>query len=171
MIGERLYLSPVNTEDAETYIKSMNDKALDGFSPYYSVISSKNDLKWLFEPNSDIQRYAIVLLDEDIMIGCISLQNINHRNRNAFIGIFIGEEEHRSKGYGTEAIRLILDYGFKTMNLHNIMLSVFADNTAAITCYKKVGFRESRRRREYVFKDGKYIDKIFIDILENEFVK
>jgi RimJ/RimL family protein N-acetyltransferase len=51
------------------------------------------------------------------------------------------------------------------------MRSVFAENTAAITCYKTVGFRESRRRREYVFKDGKYIDKIFIDILENEFVK
>ena len=57
------------------------------------------------------------------MIGCISLQNIDHRNRNAFIGIFIGEEENRSKGYGAEAICLILDYGFKTMNLHNIMLS------------------------------------------------
>ena len=55
------------------------------------------------------------------------------------------------------------------MNLHNIMLSVDADNKAGITCYKKVGFQESGRRREWIFKDGKYIDKIYMDILEREF--
>jgi RimJ/RimL family protein N-acetyltransferase len=87
----------------------------------------------------------------------------------AFIGIFIGEDEQRSKGYGAEAIRLILGYGFKTMNLNNIMLSVHEDNYAGIACYKKAGFREAGRRREWVFKDGKYIDVIYMDILAREF--
>ncbi len=172
VIGEQLYLSPVNTDDAEIYIKWMNDKAVaSGFGQYSWVVSSKNEMKWLYEPGSDTQRYAIVLLDGDVMIGCISLQNIDHRSRNAFIGIFIGEEEHRSKGYGAEAIRLILDYGFNTMNLHNVMLSVDADNKAGISCYKKVGFRECGRRREWIFKDGEYVDKIYMDMLESEFGK
>ena len=170
IIGERLYLSPVNTDDAETYIKWMNDKAVAiYFGSYSSIVSSKNELKWLLEPGSDMQRYAMVLLDGDIMIGCISLQNIDHRNRNAFLGIFIGEEERRSKGYGAEAIRLILDYGFKTLNLHNILLSVHADNPAGIACFKKAGFRESGRRREWIFKNGKYIDVIYMGMLEREF--
>lgn len=172
IIGQRLYLSPVNPDDAETYLKWMNDKAVAGnFGQYHWIVSSKNEMKWLFEPASDTHRYAMVLLNADVMIGCISLQNIDHRSRNAFMGIFIGEEEHRSKGYGAEAIRLILEYGFQTMNLHNIMLSVDADNHAGISCYKKVGFRECGRRREWIFKDGKYIDKIYMDILESEFRK
>jgi len=50
-------------------------------------------------------------------------------------------------------------------------LSVDADNQAGISCYKKVGFRECGRRREWIFKDGKYIDKIYMDILESEFRK
>jgi RimJ/RimL family protein N-acetyltransferase len=100
------------------------------------------------------------------MIGSISLHNIDHRNRHAFIGIFIGGAEHRGNGYGTEAVRLILSYGFKTMNMHNIMLSVHADNLSAINCYKKAGFRETGRRSEWVFKDGAYIDVIYMEILE-----
>lgn len=170
IIGKRLYLSPINIDDAENYIKWMNDKAVAGnYGQYSLLVTPKSDMKWLFEPESGVHRYAIVLFDGDVLIGSISLHDINHVNRTAFTGIFIGEEEYRSKGYGAEAIRLILEYGFKTMNLNNIMLSVHGDNFAGITCYKKVGFREAGRRREWVFKDGKYIDVIYMDILAREF--
>lgn len=170
MVGRRLYLSPIHADDAEIYLKWMNDEAVAShYGQYAWLVSSKNDLKWLLEPDSDIHRYAIVLLEGDTLIGSISLQNINHLHRNAFIGLFIGEAEYRGKGYGAEAIRLILEYGFKTMNLHNIMLSVHADNIAGISCYKKVGFQEAGRRREWVFKNGKYIDVIYMDLLAREF--
>ena len=170
MIGERLYLSPVSTDDAEKYIKWMNDEAMAvDFNQYSGVVATKNDLKWLFEPQNGIQRYAIVLLDGDVLIGGIALQNIDHLSRSAFFGIFIGEEEHRGKGYGTEAIRLIVHYGFKTLNLNNISLSVHVENHAAIACYKKVGFKEYGRRRECWFRNGKYLDAIYMDMLAREF--
>lgn len=168
--GERLYLSPTNPDDAETYITWMNDKAVaTNFGQYPSVVSSKANMKWLFEPGSDMQRYAMVLIDGDIMIGSIALQNIDLLNRNAFLGIFIGEEAHRSKGYGAEAIRLLLHYGFNTLNLHSVMLSVTADNAAGMACYRKVGFQDAGRRREWVFHDGQYIDTLYMDILAREF--
>ncbi len=169
IIGERLYLSPVNVDDAETYLRWMNETVAQSFGQYSLVVSSKDDLNWLFKPPADMQRYAMVLLDGDIMIGSISIHNIDHLNRNAFLGIFIGEEAHRCKGYGAEAIRLILGYGFNTLNLHNIMLSVNADNVEGVACYKKVGFREVGRRIEWVFKDGKYVDVIYMGILDREF--
>lgn len=170
MIGNRLYLSPVNNDEVDSYLKWMNDEAVaTNFSLYNRLVSSKNDLKWIYEPNSDMHRYAIVLLDGDGLIGSISLHNIDHLNRNAFIGIFIGEQKYRGKGYGAEAIRLLLNYGFKTMNLHNIMLSVHADNYPGIACYKSVGFQEVGRLREWVFKNGKYVDKLYMSIMENEF--
>jgi RimJ/RimL family protein N-acetyltransferase len=168
LTGNRLYLSPVNTDDAETFVRWMNDETVGlNFGQIMNVVGSKDDLKWLFEPPNDVQRYGIVLLDKDILIGAISLQNINHLNRNAFIGIFIGEAEHRSKGYGAEAIRLLLNYGYNTLNLNNIMLSVHADNEAAIACYKKVGFREAGRRSEWVFKNGKYVDNALRNFLRS----
>lgn len=170
IIGDRLYLSPVNADDKETYVRWMNDVAVAGtFRQYDLVVSLTSEMKWLFEPDSDMQRYAMVLIDGDVMIGSIALQNINHLDRHAFLGIFIGEEEHRGKGYGAEAIRLLLNYGFKTLNLNNVMLSVHADYPAGIACYKKLGFKEAGRHREWVFKDGKYVDVIYMDILAREF--
>ena len=169
IVGERLYLSPLNTNDAETYLRWMNETVAQGFGQYPLVVASRDDLKWLFEPAAGTQRYALVLHDDDLMIGSISIHNIDHLNRNAFLGVFIGEEEQRGKGYGTEAIRLILTYGFNTLNLHNIMLSVNEDNVGAIACYKKVGFREAGRRRQWVFKNGNYIDRIYMDLLACEF--
>ncbi len=173
IVSERLYLSPFNTDDIKIYTKWaewMNDRTVaDNFGGYHNLVSPASAKKTIEELKG--YRFDMILLEGDVLIGHISLHDIDHLNRNAFLGIFIGDEEHRSKGYGAEAIRLILDYGFKTLNLHNIMLSVHADNYAGISCYKKAGFRECGRRREWIFKDGKYIDKIYMDILAREFVK
>ena len=169
--ADRIYLSPIGDKsDAETYIKWMNDKAVaEYFGQYNQVVGSASNLNWLYEPPADMQRYAIVLADGDILLGSISIHNIDHLNRNAFIGIFIGDTQHRGKGYGAQAIRLILEYGFRTLNLHNIMLTVHADNLPAIACYKKVDFREVGRLPEWIFKDGKYVDKLYMGVLASEF--
>ncbi|MFA6948037.1 MAG: GNAT family protein [Eubacteriales bacterium] len=167
--GKRIYLSPIDADEVDNYIKWMNEEAVAAnFGQYNQVVASKADLKWIYEPPTHMQRYAIVLIEGDVLIGSISLHNIDHLNRNAYIGIFIGDAENRNKGYGAEAIRLILSYGFKTMNLHNIALSVHADNYSAIACYKSVGFIEAGRFSDWVFKDGKYVDKIFMSVKENE---
>lgn len=170
MIGKRLYLAPIDIDDAPFYLKWMNDEAVaKNYGQYTALVSSASDLKWLFEPDRGVHRYGIVPLDGDVLIGSVSLHDIHPLNRTAFMGIFIGEAAYRGRGYGAEAIRLILEYGFKTMNLNNIMLSVHADNAAGISCYKKVGFREASRRREWVFKDGKYVDVMYMDLLAREF--
>jgi RimJ/RimL family protein N-acetyltransferase len=64
---------------------------------------------------------------------------------------------------------LLLGYGFDTLNLHNITLTVQSDNARAIRCYEKVGFRVCGRCRESVFKNGGYVDTVYMDILENEY--
>ncbi|MCL2884711.1 MAG: GNAT family N-acetyltransferase [Oscillospiraceae bacterium] len=171
IVGERLYLSPFDADDTESYTNWaawMNNRTVaDNFGGYHNLVSLSSAKKALEELKG--YRFAIVLLDDDTLIGHISLHDIDHVNRNAFLGIFIGEEAHRNKGYGAEAIRLVLDYGFRTLNFNNVMLSVHADNASGIACYKKVGFREAGRRREGIFKDGKYVDKLFMDILAREF--
>ena len=171
IIGERLYLSPFDAEDVEMYSKWaewMNNKAVaDSYGGNCNRVSLSGAKKMIEKFGG--YRFAVVLLESDILIGHVSLHDVDHISRNAFMGICIGEDEYRDRGYGTEAVRLILSYGFKTLNLHNIMLTVHADNYAAIKCYEKAGFKEVGKCREWVYKNGKYVDKIYMDILEGEF--
>lgn len=169
--GERIYLSPTDKEETGSYICWMNDRAVaEPFGEYGRINGSQEDLGWIYRPPEHMQRYAIVLLEGDELIGSISIHNIDHLNRNAFIGIFIGSSEHRGKGLGGEALRLILDYGFRTLNLRSIGLSVHEDNPGAIACYKKAGFREVGRLPEWVFKDGRYVDKLYMCVTKREFI-
>jgi len=167
--GQRLYLSPMNTGDTEIYTKWLNDETVAAnIGQYRKVVSLETEQKYLDNAVSGGQNYAIVLLNGDKLIGNISLFDENAINRTATLGLFIGDEENRNKGYGAEAIKLILSYGFNTLNLINIMLTVDSDNTRAIACYKKAGFREIGRRRNAVYKNGQTVDMIYLDILNNE---
>ena len=108
-------------------------------------------------------------MEENKLIGNVSLEEIDRTNRSAVLGIFIGDKEYLNNGYGTEAIQLILEYGFKYMNLHSINLTVMEFNKRAQKCYIKCGFKETGRKRNCKFINGKYYDNIIMDILENEF--
>jgi RimJ/RimL family protein N-acetyltransferase len=168
--GERIYLSPINTGDVETYTKWLNDFEVSGnLGNFRQLISLNAEQKALEGMAGKGQHYSIVLQDGDVMIGGVSFNETDHISRKAEIGLFIGEAEYRNKGYGAEALRLMLDFGFQTLNLHNVMLLVHSDNERAMACYKKVGFREFGRRREAKYKNGRYIDVIYMDLLDTEF--
>jgi len=171
LTGERLYLSPFNPDYEESAVKWaewMNDRTVaDYYGGYHNHVSLASAKKAVGELQG--HRFDIVLSDGDVLIGHVSLHDVNHLHRNANIGIVIGEATHRGKGYGAEAIRLVLNHGFTALNLHNIMLSVHADNQAAIACYQKIGFAETGRRYEWVFKNGGYVDLVYMGILERDY--
>ncbi len=173
LVGETIYLSPRNSEDVEIFTKWLNDfQVTDGLGRSGLMVTLDGEKEY-FEKvhNNDMTKYyfVIVTLEKDEMIGTISLENINYINRVAKLGIFIGDEQYRGRGIGKEAIHLILDYGFNYLNLNSIQLSVFAFNERAIACYKKCGFKEVGRLREAYYLNGKYYDKVLMDILKSEF--
>ncbi|MDR2190210.1 MAG: GNAT family N-acetyltransferase [Candidatus Peribacteria bacterium] len=85
------------------------------------------------------------------------------------MGILIGEVDEHSKGYGTDAIQCLLDYGFNQLNLNSIELHVFDFNAKAKRCYEKCGFKEIGHRRQAYFNNGKYHDAIYMDITREDF--
>jgi RimJ/RimL family protein N-acetyltransferase len=171
IIGEHIYLSPINMDDLELYTKWMNDAEVVGnLGNYHRMLSLNNEKTALETLTKDGQNYAIVLNEGDLLIGGVSLNEVNHMYRTATAGIFIGESEHRSRGYGTEAMRLMVEYGFKTLNLHNIMLTVHSDNMRAIASYNKVGFTEFGRRRECRYIDGRYLDTVYMEITATNYI-
>ncbi len=172
LVGEHIYLSPVSTEDVEKYTKWMNDFETTDYigqsTKIYTLEKERRFLENCVEKEEGVT-LGIVKIEDDKLIGNCGLKSINTVGRNATLGIFIGENEERSKGYGAEAIRLLLDYGFNYLNLHEINLHVYSFNKRAIKCYEKIGFKEYGRRRESVYINGKYYDVISMDILSSEF--
>ena len=172
LVGDRIYLSPKNGLDneVEKFTEWLNDfETTDYIGRSAQIMSLKAEKEFLDSHYKEEASFGIVTLNENKLIGTISLEKINHINRTAMLGIFIGDKDYRSKGYGTEVIRLILDYGFNYLNLNSVALHVMSFNERAMKCYKKCGFKEYGRRRQCVFVDGKYYDKVGMDILAKEF--
>lgn len=170
LVGERIYLSPRNSEDVEIFTQWLNDfKTTDYIGRSYQIVTLDSEKDYLENPQKESFGFCIVTLKENKMIGTISLEKVNYINRVATLGIFIGDIDYRNDGYGSEAIRLILDFGFNYLNLNNINLDVLSFNERAQNCYKKCGFKEYGKRRKCIFINGKYYDKISMDILAEEF--
>lgn len=168
LVGKRVYLSTINVEDAETYVKWLNDFSVtEGLGTSDRILSLESEKEWILQ-NSNKCQFAIVSLENDKLIGACGINVIEQLRQCAEVGLFIGDEENRSKGYGEEALSLLIDYGFDYLNLNNIMLKVFAFNERAINCYKKVGFKEIGRRRQSYCLKGKFYDEVFMDILREE---
>lgn len=174
LIGDRIYLSPkgVSDEEIEKFTEWMNDLQVTDYTgrtgQITTLIGEKEHLENSVK-STENRNFNIIELSENKLIGTLGLEHINWIKRSAILGIFIGEEEFRSNGYGTEAIRLVLEYGFKYLNLHSIRLDLLAINERAHKCYLKCGFKDAGRSREEIFLNGKYYDKLHMDILENEF--
>ena len=170
LIGERIYLSPRNNEEIEKFTQWLNDFQTTDYLGRSSYIITLESEKQYFEETIDKNyNFFIVTLDDDKLIGTVGLEKFDAINRTATLGIFIGDKEYRSQGYGTEAIKLILDYGFNYLNLNNIKLDLMSFNERALKCYQKCGFKEYGRRRKCKFINGKYYDSIEMDILADEF--
>lgn len=102
-------------------------------------------------------------------IGGLGIRDIDFTKGIAELGISIGRKDYWGKGFGTEAISLMLDYSFTVLGLHNIQLSTYAYNERAMRSYLKVGFREIGRRRQAQRIGAKRYDVVYMDILSEEF--
>lgn len=174
LIGDRIYLSPKGVSDDEItkFTEWMNDFQITDYTGRSSQIMTWQNEKEYLEnatKNNDNKGFNIIDLKSDKLIGTVGLAHFNYIARSAVLGIFIGDSDFRNNGYGTEAIRLLLEYGFKYLNLHSIRLDLLSINERAHKCYLKCGFKDTGCSREAIFLNGKYYDRLHMDILENEF--
>ena len=166
LVGEKVYISPMNADDAEIYAKWLNDSRITQYlSIHNSLVSIYGEKEYLENSSKKEFQLCIVKLDNDELIGNIALNNIDYKNGTCELGIFIGEEKNLGKGYGSEAIKLLTNYGFKELRLHTIYLTVLDNNERAIKSYTKCGFTDCGRRHEAMYRDGKYIDLIYMELI------
>lgn len=172
--GKNIRLREVRKEDLET-INSLSNEVevqinLSTRLPSPTPIGV--DEKWYEEYTKeygiDFVQFVIEKLDGTV-IGKCGTGHIDWKNSCVTVWIFIGNPENRGKGYGTEALQLLVDFAFNEMNMNRVQLIVFGFNERAVNSYKKVGFSVEGIYKQEVFRDGKYTDVYQMSILKSEY--
>lgn len=172
LVGHKCYLSPLSVEDADRIAGWENDLevALPLGDEAYLLAAVEKGVENILEAlKHGWHVFGIVDLATDLLIGRSMLFNVNQVDRRAMFGILIGEKEFWGKGYGQEATCLTLDYAFNLLNLNSVSLGVFEFNTRAIRAYRRVGFKEIGRQRQFRIIAGQKHDLLLMDILAGEF--
>lgn len=120
------------------------------------------------EIRNDVYGFSIHILSDDRLIGFIFLDGIEWSHGTGWVGIGIGERDCWGKGYGTDAMRVLLRFAFEELNLYRVNLDVFEYNPRAIRSYEKVGFVHEGRQRGLLHRDKRRWDLIFMGILREE---
>jgi len=171
LVGQKCYLSPVDASQTEKVAKWSNDIEVAIRTGDISDMITYDIQRGYLEGMNNDRGYGFFInrKDDDEVIGIGRLMRVNYINRNAVMGMFIGESNDRSQGIGTEATKLLLDFGFNALNLRNIMIETYSFNEAAIQACKKCGFKEIGRRRKAIIYGNKEYDEVFMDMLSEEF--
>lgn len=175
--GKLVRLSAIDPEELSKSFSRWNRdsefKRLLDFDPA-RLHSTKATREWMekhLEEEKDTFWFSIQTLEDGRLLGDIDLMVINWASRDAFVGLGIGEREFWGKGYGTEAMRLVLHYAFLELNLRRVTLNVFEYNERAIRSYEKAGFRLEGRQRKVIQREGRRWDIIFMGILREEWME
>jgi len=172
LVGERVRLRGVREDDLPALAKWAMDPGrmatLSGrVAPPSETAAKERIEEWSANQDGDLG-FAIETLDDPpVLIGNIGLWGAQAKDRCATVGIALGRE-YIGRGYGTDAMRVIVGYGFREMGLHRIQLSVAPFNAAGIRAYRKAGFVEEGRLREAVLHDGRWYDEVLMSILDHE---
>mgnify|MGYP001096397333 CR=1 FL=1 len=171
LIGKRVYLRALEKEDLIYIRKWSNDPEIRKLIGEVVSMSQADADKFLERVYSDNTRewFVIVVKENDRVIGETGLLRMFPAWRTTDISIIIGEKDAWGKGYGTEAILLLLDYAFRCLNFHRVAIGVVGFNKRAISFWKKIGFKKEGVQRDGYYYNHKYFDFVMMSILEDEF--
>jgi ribosomal-protein-alanine N-acetyltransferase len=160
--SERLEVRPMTIHEATpTYASWLNDKEVNRYlATKGSTVEELRHYITKKSAQTDCEFYGIFLHPEGRHIGTIKLEPIERVQGYAQIGILIGDKQEWGKGYGSEAMRLIIDYCFKTLRLGEVKLGVIGENEAALQLYKKLGFVEVARKPQSVHYPNGVFDQV-----------
>ncbi len=136
-----------------------------GPSKLYSPAQAR---EWIEKGNAGSFTFSIHSLADDRIVGFIDLDGINWTAGDGWLGVGIGEREYWGKGYGSDAIQILLRFAFEELNLKRISLNVFEYNERAIKCYEKLGFQHEGRQRQLLNRFDRRWDMLYMGILRSE---
>jgi RimJ/RimL family protein N-acetyltransferase/catechol 2,3-dioxygenase-like lactoylglutathione lyase family enzyme len=171
--GERIRLIAIDAErDGDLMARWSEDAGMmrlfdsDVPRPRVARLARSETERWAYRDTAI--EWAIQLVDGGAVIGRVGLHRYRPSHRAADFHVGIGDRAHWGKGYGREAVTLLLDYAFGEMDLHRVGLIVFAANERAVSLYRKLGFVEEGRWRRFLRRDGVDQDVLVMGLLRHE---
>ena len=172
LAGERVRLRGVRDDDLPALARwDMDPGRLATLShwvaPSSEAAATERIAKWSANDEDHLGFAIKTLADPPVLVGHIGLWGARPKDRCATLGIALGRE-HIGRGYGSDAVRVMVGYAFRELGLHRLQLGVAPFNQAGIRAYQKAGFVEEGRRREAVLHDGRWYDQVLMSILDHE---
>ena len=170
--GRLVYLRPPEHDDIPLFVRWLSDARTTEFLSLRSPIGLAMEERWFEEMldhhGRDRWFFVICRLEDDRPVGSLDLREIGPTNGGAGLGIVIGDPADTSQGYGSDAIGVLLDFGFGELRLERIWLEVFEFNERARHVYERLGFVHEATFRHAVFHGGRYLDVQRMAILREE---
>jgi RimJ/RimL family protein N-acetyltransferase len=174
VVGQKVALGALRRDLAASYARWMNQGEVRDGLDQLSVATPESQEKWVEEnlelgarPEPGAAEFTIYDLADSEPVGTAGLFRIVHAHGTASFGIALGER--RGRGLGTEATRLVLDWGFHVLHLRNVLLETLDWNAAALAAYERAGFRRVGVRRGAVMSRGQRTDIVFMDAVPEDF--
>jgi RimJ/RimL family protein N-acetyltransferase len=172
--GEKVYLRPSERGDLDDFVRWFNDADTMRYLSMRAPMGRAAEEKWfdgMLERQGKRDYHFVICLREDgRAIGTIGLHEIDQENGTAAFGIAIGEKAEWDKGYGTDALNAIADFGFGELRLERIWLDVYEGNVRAQRSYQKAGFTTEGTMRRAIFKHGDFADVLRMSLLRDEWL-
>jgi RimJ/RimL family protein N-acetyltransferase len=172
--GELVYLAGAEPDDFVEHGRWISDLEighnLGAKSPISRDAAERYAREHLPKIGTSLFSFSIRLLADDRRIGSVSLERIDRENGSGGVGIFIGDRSLLGRGYGTDALRCLLDFGFGELRLERIELEVFDYNRRAMRSYEKAGFATDAVLRHARYHHGAYHDVHVMAILRDEWL-
>jgi RimJ/RimL family protein N-acetyltransferase len=170
--GESVYLRASERGDLENYTRWLNDARVARYLSMDTPFSATQEEAWFDRMTAsqgrDNYHFAICLRESGEAIGTIGLHGVDTKHGTAVMGIAIGDPDYWSRGYGSDALRALLDFGFGTLRLDRVELEVYAFNERARRSYERCGFVLEGTAREALYRDGRRHDVHQMAILRSE---
>lgn len=174
LVGKVAYLRALEKEDLlGNYFQWFNDQEVCRFNAHGRVPNNMKSMDAYLEraySDPSLAVFAICFLENDAHVGNICLQGINLIDRSAEYAVVLGEKDCWGKGVAKDASDLLLQHGFRTLNLHRIYCGTSEENTGMQKLATYMGMKEEGRRREALFKNGRYVDILEYGLLRDEYL-
>jgi diamine N-acetyltransferase len=179
LVGELIHLRALEPTDLNQLYKWENDSTIWSVSGTLVPFSKFVLEEFVTQVHQDIYTNKQLRLmidlkyfdeaDEDETtrsIGCVDLFDFDPKNKRAGIGILIADKADRGRGYATEALHLIIDYGFEVLDLHQIYSNIRVENESSVALFKRAGFEVTGLKQDWIYEQGKFYDEYTLQLIK-----
>jgi len=170
LLGKNINLRALESEDLDFLFTTENDESFWEISSTQTPYSKYILQKYIENSHQDIyeaKQYRFVICDiKNTPVGMIDLFDFNPQHQRVGIGILI-TSENQTKGYGSEALEMIIDYAFTYLNVHQIFANITSDNLNSISLFEKFNFKKVGLKKDWVFSNATFKDEILYQLIKN----